>query len=149
MAVKQKIEEAEEKRKSAEKEEADPLAVLFPEKKVPIGKGFKVTMTPLSLEKLPHISDAFGTVLRYATSGVAPAQITMLAVGEVFRVLEYCMDIPPQKVPATAVPDLLEVFIEQNLDAETLGKWKALIDKARSLDIFPKPSEESQKATKG
>jgi hypothetical protein len=148
MAVKDKIEKAESQRKKADKE-ADPLAVLFPERKVPIGKGFEVTMTPLSLEKLPHISEAFGTVLRFASSGIAPAQITMLAIGEVFRVLEYCMDIPPNKVPATAVPDLLEVFVEQNLDAETLGKWKALIDKAQQLDIFPKPAEGSRKATKG
>ena len=118
---------------NAEAAKPDPLSVLFPERRVDLGHGIHVTVRPLPLADLPKISEAFGKVLAYAAQGIHPAQITLMALSEVIQCLKYTIDRDPTEIPSTAAPRLMEVFIEQNLDADTLGNWSTLIGKIRTM----------------
>ena len=109
------------------------LELLFPGKEVVIKIGDQevpVEVTPLSLEDLPKVAQAFGRLMKLAESGaIKPAEIAAKGLEELLLLIPYCIDHPPKAIPATQVPDLLEVIIEQNITEEVVGKWKSLVQK--------------------
>jgi hypothetical protein len=89
-----------------------------------------VIVTPLSLEHLPKVADSFGILMKHAEGGsISPPEIAAKALGEVLKIVPYCINIPASKVPAYDVPDILEIVVEQNITEDTVGKWMGLVQK--------------------
>ena len=109
------------------------LEVMFPEREVVIKIGEEevvVLVTPLSLEDLPKIAQAFGRLMKLAEGAeLSSAEIAAKGLEELLLLIPYCIDLPPKQIPATEVPDLLEVIIEQNITEEIVGKWGSLVQK--------------------
>ena len=113
-------------------ETKDVLEVLFPGKELEIAKGEVVIMKPLSLEDLTKVIDAFNTVAEMYAKGQDAGTIVLTAMKEVLLLLSYCIDRPINEIPAKYTPDLVETFVEQNLDDVTLAKWTTLVQKFAS-----------------
>ena len=113
--------------------ETKELDVMFPGKVVPITIGdqeVNCNISPLSLEDLPKIAQAFGRLMKYAEGGeLSPSEIAAKGLEELLLLIPYCIDLPPSKVPATEVPGILEVIIEQNITEDVVGKWMGLVQK--------------------
>lgn len=109
------------------------LEVMFPDKEVVIKVGDKelaVLITPLSLEDLPKVAQAFGRLMKLAEGGeLHPAELAARGLEELLLLVPYCINLPAKQVPATEVPDLLEVVIEQNITEDVVGKWMSLVQK--------------------
>jgi len=109
------------------------LDVLFPGKEVVIKVGeqeYPVLVTPLSLEDLPRVAQVFGRLMKIAEEGsLEPAEIAAKGIEELLLLIPYCISLPASRIPATEVPDLLEVIIEQNITETVVGKWKSLVQK--------------------
>lgn len=107
------------------------LKTLFPAKEVTLSDGVTVvTVTPLSLENLPKVADSFGILMAHAEGGASgPSEIAAKALGEVLKLVPYCIDIHPSKVASYDVPDILEIVVEQNITEDVVGKWMALVQK--------------------
>lgn len=126
-----------------EKKKDSVLAVMFPGREVKVGDGV-IKVTPLSLKEMPKVVDAFGIIMRLAEGGVGHAEIAVAAMRELLEILPFCIDRPPEDVPSPAVPDIIEIVLEQNLTETSVGKWTALID--RMGNLAPKPVDpKSQK----
>lgn len=117
-------------KKSLKKEE---LEVLFPYEEVELMEGLSIEVRPLSLHNLPKVADSFGTIMNLVEAKKTPSEIAARAIQEVLLLIEYCIDYPPEQIPASVVPDLLEVVIKQNMSEDVLGKWMTLIQKMQSL----------------
>lgn len=117
------------------KAEIKELRTLFPAKEVVLSDGATtVTVTPLSLENLPKVADSFSILMKYAEGGATgPSEIAAKALGEVLKLVPYCIDIPASKVPATDVPDILEIVVEQNITEDVVGKWMSLVQKVMQV----------------
>jgi len=113
--------------------EARELEILFPGKVVPITIGDQevdCNVSPLSLEDLPKIAQAFGRLMKVAEGGeLSPSEIAAKGLEELLLLIPYCIDLPPSKVPASQVPGILEVIIEQNITEDVVGKWMGLVQK--------------------
>jgi len=106
------------------------LKTLFPAREVVLSDGSKVTVTPLSLENLPIVAESFGILMKHAEGGsIGPSEIAAKALGEVLKIVPYCIDIPAKEIPAYDVPDILEVVVEQNVTENVVGKWMGLVEK--------------------
>jgi fumarylacetoacetate (FAA) hydrolase family protein len=107
------------------------LKVLFPARVVTLSDGeTKVTVTPLSLENLPKVADSFGELMKYAEGGATgAAEIAAKALKEVLQLVPYCIDMEPKYIPASEVPDILEIVVEQNITEAIVGKWMGLVQK--------------------
>lgn len=124
------------------------LKVLFPGKDIAIGGEEVVTMKPLSLEDLTKVIDAFNRVVILYGEGKDSAAIALEGIKEILALFTYCIDRPMSEIPAEYTPDLIDVFIEQNLSEATLGKWTALIQKfvgeLKGIEEAAKKAAESQ-----
>ena len=110
------------------------LKTLFPAREVVLSDGSKVTVTPLSLENLPIVADSFGILMKHAEGGdIGPSEIAAKALGEVLKIIPYCIDVPASNVPSYDVPDLLEVVVEQNVTESVVGKWMGLVQRVITL----------------
>ena len=109
------------------------LSTLFPGEGVDLPDGTQVTVTPLSLEDLPKISEAFGVVLTHAEKGHANATIAAKAASEIALLLPYCLDRPAKEIPLTHAPEVIEIVIKQNVTDEVMGKWRSLVQKIQEL----------------
>ena len=109
----------------------EELNVLFPTREVTLSDGeTRVRVTPLTLENLPKVADSFGALMKHAESGVTgPSEIAAKALGEVLKLVPYCIDIPAKAVPSYDVPAILEIVVEQNITEEVVGKWMSLVQK--------------------
>ena len=107
------------------------LKTLFPAREVVLSDGeTKVTVTPLSLENLPKVADSFGVLMKHAEGGgIGPSEIAAKALGEVLKIVPYCINIPASQIPSYDVPDILEVVVEQNVTENVVGKWMGLVEK--------------------
>jgi len=112
-----------------EKKKIEALKVLFPERKVKLAENIDVIVTPLSLKEMPKVSDAFGKIMKLAASGVTFAEISTVAISELMELLPYCIDLPPESIPQWAIPDIIDIVLEQNATDNVVGKWQALITK--------------------
>jgi hypothetical protein len=113
--------------------ESKDLKTMFPAREVSLYDGTIVTVTPLTLENLPKVADSFGILMKHAEDGVAPSEIAAKALGEVLKIVPYCIDISPDKVLAGDVPDILEIVVEQNVTKDIVGKWTSLVQKVMTL----------------
>lgn len=110
------------------------LEVLFPTKEVSLsGTSMVVKVKPLSLEDLPKVADSFGILMKHAEVGDPPSEIASKALGEVLKLIPYCIDLPAKYIPASDVPDILEVVISQNISQDIVGKWMALVEKIKEV----------------
>ena len=109
----------------------DPLNVLFPEEKVDLIDGTFITVKPPSLEHYPKIFKHFSVVLSYFAQGYSMSEVGMVAMAELTAIIPYCIDRPANQVPHTAVPDLIDIVLRQNLTEELVGKWQSLIEKIK------------------
>jgi hypothetical protein len=115
------------------KETGDVLDVMFPEREVSLAEGQTLKVRPLSLEDLPKVAKAFGKVLNLTEAGKSPADIAISGLEEILQIIPYCIDRPPSEVPSTAVPEIIEIVIDQNITDDAVGKWQALIQRALDL----------------
>jgi len=108
-------------------EKVDALKILFPERRVKLAENIDVVVTPISLKEMPKISNAFGKVMRLAAQGVTFAEISTIALTELMELIPYCIDLPPESIPQWAIPDIIDIVLEQNATDNIVGKWEALI----------------------
>lgn len=111
------------------------LDVLFPAKEVVLSDGKTiVTVTPLSLENLPIVADSFGVLMKHAEGGkIGPSEIAAKALGEVLKIVPYCIDVHPSRIPSYDVPGILETVVEQNITQDVVEKWMSLVQKVLVL----------------
>ena len=110
------------------------LEILFPTKEVSLsGSSVKVKVKPLSLEDLPKVADSFGVLMKHAEAGDPPSEIASKALGEVLKLIPYCIDIQAKYIPASDVPDILEIVLSQNISGDIVGKWMALVEKMKKV----------------
>lgn len=122
------------------------LEVLFPHGEVALTDEVTIQVRPLSLKDLPKVTDSFGVVMKLTEAGSSPSEIAAKALQEVIHLIQYTVDIDPDHIPASVVPDLLEVVVEQNMSADILKKWMALVQKMNGLGESAKPAkDQSQK----
>lgn len=128
----------------SKKPEAPPEAkVLFPGDEVPLPDGSVIKVKPLTLANFSKVTSSMETIVSLVASGVDPGSLGVRAMAQLVDIIPYCIDRKADEVPASAIPDLLRIVVEQNISDEILKKWSALggiLDK-----LFPKraPSPES------
>jgi len=71
--------------------------------------------------------------MKHAEVGDPPSEIASKALGEVLKLIPYCIDLPAKYIPASDVPDILEVVISQNISQDIVGKWMALVEKIKEV----------------
>lgn len=132
-------------KKSTQKQQpkkTNALDVLFPEKAVNLEGGGSITVRPLTLADLPKVTDAFARLMGLATQmqdpkeGTSVTAIISEGVKEILLLIPFCIDRKQEEVPATAVPELLEIIVEQNFPEDVITKWRGLV--GRVLDQLPK-----------
>ena len=107
--------------------ERTEIHVLFPEETVDLPDGSVVTVRPLSLEQLPKVMDAFGTIMKKAEVRTSDSEVATVALAELLKLLPYCIDKEPSDIPGDIVPDILEIVLKQNVTDAAISKWTALI----------------------
>ncbi len=122
------------KKRTTRKSKPNDLDTMFPDHVVKArgrkGDEVLVTMNPLPLDKLPLVMDSFQTVVdAMLVAGGDQRAAGLAAVREAVTLLPYCMDVELKELAATSAPDLLSVFIDQNITDDMLGKWMALAGK--------------------
>jgi hypothetical protein len=110
-------------------EKSTELDVLFPYKEIDIGNGATVQIKPLNLETLPKVVDAFGAIMSLSEQGLPPAEIAMRGMKELLILLPLCINKAPEEIPSAAIPEIIEIVLEQNLTDAAVGKWTALIQR--------------------
>ena len=130
------------------KEDSGELRVLFPVKTIELGGGKKLTVTPLSLEDLPHVVKAFGSLVRIfeeknknKDKPVSNAELAATATSQLLQILPYCIDLPAKEVPMAVVPEVLEIILDQNVTDLAVGKWLALVK--RAVAVMPGDASQS------
>lgn len=123
-----------------EKENSGELRVLFPVKNIDLADGTKLVVRPLSLEDLPHVVKAFGSLVtifetnvKKGDKKVSNAEIASAATAQLLEILPYCIDRPASNIPMTVVPEVLETIIDQNVTDLAVGKWMALAKRAMAM----------------
>lgn len=114
------------------------LKTLFPEKKIKISKDFEIHMRPLPIGKLPLVMDAFYSILQKAGPEKDPMKVAFSAMTELFTLMPHCIqeeDVILDELPTAILPELLTTFMDQNLTADVVGKWKDLIDQVQALGL--------------
>jgi hypothetical protein len=137
------------KRTTKKKKKPSEVDVLFPGNVVTAqgmnGKPIKVTMNPLPLDKLPLVMESFERVMAAMLEAQGDQRVAGLAaVKEAVVLLPHCMDVEMNKLAASAAPDLLSVFIDQNITDDMLGKWMALAEKINKRVGGPPLPEKGQ-----
>jgi len=122
------------KRATTRTHKPDDLDTMFPDRVVKAtgrtGRRVDVTMTPLPLDKLPLVMESFEAVVNAMLKSGGDQRVAGLAaVKEAVNLLPHCMDIEMSELAATSAPDLLSLFIDQNITDDMLGKWIALAGK--------------------
>ena len=115
------------------KDAGNELDVLFPGKEASIGGDQTVTVRPISLENLPQVAKSFGKIMRMAELGTLPSELAVAGMEELLQILPYCIDRSPAEIPSTAVPDIIQIVLEQNVTEDVVGKWQALIQRIVKL----------------
>lgn len=118
---------------SEEKKEISELDVLFPKRDIQIGNGVNVTMRPLSVEDLPKTLKSFIKVYQKVQAGIPPEEVAVDCLSDITEILPFCTDRPMKQIPASALPDMITVFLEQNLTQDTVSKWTALAQSVAQL----------------
>jgi len=135
--------------KMSEEKKTNALDVLFPEKKVPLSETLYVTVRPLSLKEMPKVSVAFNKIMQYVAEGRSFAEVGSMALTELMELLPFCVDLPPQNIPQWAIPDIIDIVLEQNATESIVGKWQALITKLQGkfeVEVTGQGKEEADKA---
>lgn len=117
--------------KAAETEKSKALDILFPTQKVPIGEGVEIEMRPISVADLSKVMGSFIRLAQLKASGLNEAELAILSMKEIVQMLPFCTDHPLEKIPHQAFPDLLAVFLEQNMTEDLVSKWMALAEKVK------------------
>jgi hypothetical protein len=126
-----------------EEKKGDELKVLFPGEEVDLGgEAGKVKVSPLTLEDMPKVVGSFGKIIKLAEAQVDEAQLAIVAMTELLEILPYCIDRPAKEIPSTAVPEILDIVIEQNVTEAAVGKWTALVQ--RVLELRPEQGAQDQ-----
>ena len=124
--------------KKAEQSSTGALRILFPQRSILTPDDGHITMSPIPLKKLPSVMEHFMIAASLASQGIPPAQMLVIAAESILTLLDICILEENKKteyLTGTSAPYLVEVFLDQNLSGEILGKWTALIDRIK--EIFP------------
>jgi len=103
---------------------------MFPAKRVPVdGLKKPIRVHPISVEDIGMVVDAFGEILVMVQGGVTYSELSVKAIKQILKILPYCVQQPVSTIPGYALPDILQVVIDQNFSKKVLGNWQALIQK--------------------
>lgn len=112
------------------------LGTMFPQEKISFGEGdekITITVKPVPLSSLPLVIKSMTKLGSLVESGTSQHQIFLEAASEVLSILPHCIDVPLNQLPNYAAAEILPIVIDQNLNEDVLGKWKALIQKSTNL----------------
>ena len=127
-------------------ESKDHTEVFFPVKKVTFGEGDQdfVEMCPLPMSEIADAIDVFAGILEnlYANGGedsdFTPAMMATAGKGVakgILGLLPKCTDKNLSDIPAHAMPELIRVFIHQNV-LSAAKNWYALFDTVGLSKMF-------------
>jgi len=102
------------------------LDVLFPSRKVDLGGGIEVTVTPIPLPVLPKVLDAFTNLMLRVQAGISPATLAVESIKDIMELLPHCIDVEIEDLPAIVSPDLIGALLDLNFSEDFVGKWTAL-----------------------
>lgn len=107
------------------------LEKLFPKKEYKLNEKITIEISPLSLEDLPKVANAFASVTSLIGQKKTIQEIVTLAIAEILTLAKYCLNIPTKYVPIEKVPDILTIMVEQNMSEDIVKKWTALIEQVQ------------------
>jgi len=130
------------------KESTDKIKTLFPEEKIKFGEGEMdyVTISPLPMSRLPDAIDTFANLfeeLYQDSAGALEFSVSKMAMAgkrlfvDILELLPYCIDRNLDDIPTAATPDIIRVFIRQNV-LDVLKNWKALADEIGLNGLYAK-----------
>ena len=106
------------------------LAQLFPKKEIPIrDTGKFIVMVPLSVEDITSVIKSFQVLMKLRQSGEGASDIAISAITEFSKLIPLCTTpkLTLKQIPVPMVPELVEAFLDLNMNNEVVGKWTALI----------------------
>jgi hypothetical protein len=115
------------KQRPLTKEEPTTLAKLIPSATVRSEDGsISVEVTPLPLKKISLVSKAFSKIFTLKQEGKDDLTIILGALDDILEMVQHCVTVDLNEIPATMAPDIALIFLQQNLSETTVKKWKAL-----------------------
>ena len=108
------------------------LQRLFPSRQID-RDGLIITIRPLTLSQLPLIVDAFTRVVGLKSDGQSDTDIVFSAIDDILRMVSLVCDTPTDEIPVSLAPEIALTFLEQNLSADVMGKWRALVVEATAI----------------
>ena len=117
-----------------EAEKSNSLEILFPEREIKTDDGTVVcTVRPLSLKNFSKVADAFSKIAKEVDGGMGPAELTSTSLTQILELLPYCVNKSVDDIPATFIPEIIEIVVDQNMKEPTLKKWSSLVDRVIAL----------------
>lgn len=111
---------------SSEKKEPNALAILFPSREVTICEGITITLKPITLPNLAKVMGSFLRITQLHANGVSEAEMAIIAMQEIIKMLPFCTTHPLDQIPHYAFPDIMEAFLDLNVTEDMVKKWIAL-----------------------
>lgn len=108
--------------------EINELEVMFPKRDFSLNEKQIIHISPLSLEDLPRVTEAFASVATLAGQGKSIPEITIEGMSQLLKIAKYCIDVPPRVIPIDKVPDVLQIIVELNMSETIVKKWQTLIE---------------------
>ncbi len=105
---------------------ATNLERLYPSAVISDGGDTRIIMKPLPIRQLPKVIDLLTSFALMREEGKNDFEIVKIVLTDILAVVESCVDISLDDIPATLAPDIALCFIKQNFNEEVQGKWQNL-----------------------
>lgn len=102
------------------------LKNLFPEKKIPIADGRDITVRPIPVSKINDVIEVITPLLNPDNKFMEAKDAAALVAKHIVNILPLGLDVPLDQIPFSALPDIVDSFMEFNFPVEAIKKWLAL-----------------------
>jgi hypothetical protein len=112
------------------------LEDIFPQKSIPVAGGKDIKLVPISLGSLSKVIQIITPIFKGETDNLPLPELADTILAHIMEILPLCTETPPDKIPFSVIPDVVEAIIELNFPEEALKKWKALAEKIQKLGLL-------------
>ena len=109
------------------------LEILFPGEAIELAPGVKLTIRPLTMDKIPLLIGSIMRINDLVEMGLGMDQIGAELATDLIQLAPHCMDIPLEKIPVAFAPQIIKALFKVNVTPDMLGNWKALSQDMKGL----------------